>query len=561
MRIAVLTSFLAMLLAAAAVAAEQPGDSAVVHAAALHLLEDCGMAPADGEAVKCGFPAVMHGLAVRGAGRESLARAAGVLLARPTMQTSRAGGGFRVHFDTAGVHAAALLDTARNRIPGTAVAFAESVLASLAFVAPIECVTLGYGSLRDDGVLGGGPEYDVYVMDLANMYGYTTPDGWPPDGGTATTFITIDNDFAFVRPVKNRGIPGMQVTVAHELHHALQIGNYGYWQDHTYFYEMTSTWMEDVLYPAVDDYLQYLFASWGHFRNPDRPFTSNELICYSRGIWGHYIAARFGRDMMRTMWEQIRTAIPITAMDRALRTRDSDVAAAFAEWSLWNHFTGARSVPAKYYPDAADYPTMILPPVEYAPPSRTLPGTLEPLSGRSYDLIRPPDTMTVILVNTDLAGAVNRDGPAAYTLEFRAARPDQSWHPTPIGLFCHLGVATSTAWSTWYVIGDTVRRNIDPASLVEGRAFPNPFIPGSHQRVALPVDGAGEVRASLQVYNSGMDLVYASAVEAATWYLDRQMFFWDGKDAEGRPAASGIYFFVLDTGDRRVRGKIALVRR
>jgi uncharacterized protein YjaZ len=39
--------------------------------------------------------------------------------------------------------------------------------------------------------------------------------------------MTIHKDFSFVTPDSNRGLRAMKVTVAHEYHHAIQLGNYG----------------------------------------------------------------------------------------------------------------------------------------------------------------------------------------------------------------------------------------------------------------------------------------------------------------------------------------------
>lgn len=533
----------------------------MVHDAVVQLLENSAQLPPDGEPIKCGLSAVTTAMGIRSAHGAILSGAAATMLTRPVLQTSIARSGYRVHFDTTGVNAPALLDGAGAAIPGSFRAYVDSVFASLVYVTPIETQGLGYGTLPPDDTLNGGPEYDVFVMELGSMYGYTTPDGAPPDGGTATTFMTIDNDFSFVHPPANRGIPALHVTLAHELHHALQIGNYGYWQNDIFFYEITSTWMEDVLYPAVNDYYEYLQASWGHFRAPERAFTSNDLICYSRSIWGHYIAARYGREMMRTTWEQIRSVRPMAAIDRALRTRGYDAPAAFAEWTLWNHFTGARSDPSKYYPDGADYPLMAEIPVEYRPPSREITGSLAPFASRYYQLMRPPDTMTVIVANVDLAAATAQSAGKDYTFDFRASRPNDSYLPTPIGLYAHLGVATPVIWASWFVVGDTVRRNVDPAQFAEGRAFPNPFLPGTHARVAMPVDGADQVTGSVTIFSSGLDPVFASGTTTSSWYLDRQMFFWDGKRIDGSVVSSGVYVYVIDLGDRRVTGKIALVRR
>ena len=560
MKPAHLVMMLAVLIRQAGVPQEHGG--ADNSAAIRRLLSEQGVAPPEGEPVKCGLPAVFHALAIRReAGGERL-QAVEKVLTRPVMQVSTRRGAFRVHYDTSGIDAPALLDQNSAHIPGTAEAFVDSIFSSLSYMLPFESVTLGYGPLVGDGTLGGGPEYDIVLMELGAMYGYTTPDTWPPEGGMSSTFITIDNDFAFVYPLQNRGLPALRVTLAHELHHALQIGNYGYWTDHAFFYEITSTWMEDVVYPDVDDYLNYLAGYGGHFRMPDKSFSSNDLIMYSRSLWGHFISKRYSRDVMRMCWEQVRSAPPLQAINNALKAQGSEFVTAFAEWTLWNLFTGPRSNPGKYYPDGADYPSMVQVPFEYVPPARDVSGSLAALGSRYYQVIGSPDTMTVILSNLDLAGAGSVVPPnRAYAYHFRSTRSDESYRLTPLGIYARLDVADLSAWSTWYVMGDTVRRNYDPELLVEGKSFPNPFVPGTHARVCLPVKTDNPVRGTLYVFAGGIDLVYSSASVLSGLYQDRQMFFWDGKDNDGRLVPSGVYVYVLELEEKRLRGKIAVVRK
>jgi len=62
--------------------------------------------------------------------------------------------------------------------------------------------------------------------------------------------IDINNDF-IGSSFFTKGIQALRVTAAHEFHHAIQFG-YGWWgSDERYAYELTSTWMEDVVYTDV----------------------------------------------------------------------------------------------------------------------------------------------------------------------------------------------------------------------------------------------------------------------------------------------------------------------
>ncbi len=352
------------------------------------------------------------------------------------------------------------------------------------------------------------------------------------------------------------------MTLAHELHHALQIGNYGFWTNDVFLYEITSTWMEDVAYTDVNDYYNYLAASWGHFKNPDKSFTSNELIMYSRSIWGHYISKRFGIDVMRQTWEQVRLARPMAAIDNALRLQGVGVPAAFAEWTLWNYFTGERADPVKYYGEGAAYPLISQSPVEFTPPSRDLQGTLSPFASRYYQVIRGTDTVTIIPGNIDLALSLQSPLPTLpYVLRLRNTQADPSYHPVIPGLYCKLDVADIAAWSIWYVDQDTARSNYDPEVLVEGRPFPNPFTVDGRTQVYFPVNSLTQVQGSMYIFDAGNILVRTAGPTASVMYLGKQMFSWDGLVEGGRPASSGIYVYVIELPDRRLMGKIAVVRK
>jgi len=373
--------------------------------------------------------------------------------------------------------------------------------------------------------------------------------------------MTIDNDFQFVRPEKNRGLPGLRVTIAHELHHVIQIGDYGYWDEDAFFYEITSTWMEDVVYPEVNDYYNYLSATWGHFRNPETPFTSSELIMYSRAIWGHFVSKRLGIDVMRETWENIRLARPQTAIDQTLRAHGMDFAGAFAEWSLWNYFTGSRANPGKYYIDAAEYPLVLQSPVEFTGTSRDVPGSLRSLGTHYTQVQHGQDTMTVMMSNVDVAGTLLPSLPLLpYTLRLRTARVDDSYKLTPIGIYSKLDVTDMGLWSTWYVVRDSARPYIDPSSFSSERPFPSPFRPARTPCVYLPVEELEQQRGALYIFSASADIVREFPNASSTEHLGRQMFTWDGHLADGNIAPTGVYVFVIELPGRRVTGKIPLVR-
>jgi hypothetical protein len=517
--------------------------------------------------IKCGFSILaslrhqVHPLS------PEIESAAGLLQYRPVLQTSILRSGCRVHFDTTGTDAPALLDAQGARIPGTALAFAESTAAVLAHVEAVEVGEMGYPAPVEDGTEGGGPELDIYIVELGYSYGYTNADGDVPAGGRASSYITIDNDFAFVRPVANRGIPALKVTIAHEFHHVIQIGSYGLWPDDSYFYEITSTWMEDVVYTEVNDYYSYLRSDYSQFKSPGVAFTSNGMIDYSRAIWAHFIAKAYGDVMMRRTWEFIRDQRPLIAVDAALREGGSSFALAFTEWARWNFYTGSRADSIKYYPEGANYPEMVQLPHDFGAPSTTIAGTVDPTGMRYHQIFVPhsaggTDTLTIGAVNCDLTSALVSSPPAqSYTLDLRTDQPDATYKQTGAGIYAKFSAGDLPLWSIWFFVGGNSVLPSGLGSLKEGTAFPNPWFADGKSSVSIPVDATTPLMGQLQVYDAAMHRVYSSGDIPSTG-ATRQLFTWDGITSSGRVAATGVYVYYLSLSDgRTVKGKLAIIRR
>ncbi len=300
------------------------------------------------------------------------------IVVRPALQKSKVVGAVKVHYDTIGLNTPALLDQFHRRRPGTADAFADSVASIANHVLQFETHTLGYFAPPSDSIDGGGPEYDIYIMDLGlAYYGYTMPQRHlddKDDGGRYTSFVAIDHDFEFVAPDSNKGLPALRITLAHELFHAIQLGSYGYWYNELYYYELAATWIEDVVFPDVNDYFMFLRMVQGYFRRPDVPFTSNDAGMYSRCTWGHYMTKKFGLSSMRRSLELICDVRPLIALDSTLRENASTLPFAFAEWAKWNFFTGSHPYARDYFPEGDLYPELTRVDVQFAPPAQSLPG-------------------------------------------------------------------------------------------------------------------------------------------------------------------------------------------
>jgi hypothetical protein len=135
----------------------------------------------------------------------------------------------------------------------------------------------------DGAERGGDARYDVYVCDLASHdlgeLAATVAD--PP--GSGFSYIVVDNDYApaEVAPLTTTGTEQLRVTVAHELFHAIQIG-----EDRgrlpEWLAEATAVWMEGIVVPPDVDREIYRVALGG--AGTEEPYwRSGDLHEY--GAW------------------------------------------------------------------------------------------------------------------------------------------------------------------------------------------------------------------------------------------------------------------------------------
>ena len=507
------------------------------------------------------LPAISYAIKNRNRLSPEVLSALEIVLSRPTNQKSILLGSMRVHYDTTTYididgrtvdNVPAMLDSLHQKIPGTADQYADSVAAIANYCETFETQVLGYPPIPSDGNAGGGPEHDIYVTNLGD-YGYTTPDSVllskpnGGDGGTWTSFTTIDNAFQFVNPPVNKGMPGLRVTLAHELHHSIQIGNYGYWSNDIFFYEITSVWMEDVVFPQVKDYLQYTSSGEGHFANPQVPFNSDDFIMYSRAIWAHFVAKRFGKDAMLRSWEEIRVAPPLQAIDLALSKPPyySGFKNAFAEWTVWNYFTGARSDSVLYYPEGANYPEIVSSAIEFVPPSQSLGGSLAALSSAYYNINAGAQVSPFLVSNINFDSAV-----AGYTSTFPYSYSLVEDQGSSISSY--LIVPDPSNWYSKILVAGKI--DLDP--------FPNPFRANGLNQINIPVNGTGPMTGTLSIFSSDMKLVYSGILSSKlSTILGGQVLQWNGVKNNNEVVSSGIYIYFIQLQGQSIKGKFAVLRK
>jgi len=232
--------------------------------------------------------------------------------------------------------------------------FVDEVVAATDRSFAIENGALGWRRPKSDGArgrvggLGGQGQVDVYITDLGpRLYGFATPD--PGQKGTRRfAYLVLDNDYVgFPSPP----LASMKVTVAHEYNHVLHF-NYDTLED-LWMFEATATWMEQQVYPAINDYLNYLPTFAQH---PESPLTGREKV-YADGVWNHWLEARLGARVVRDAWAESPSVRPVhdsvasydssikRSGGRSFSREFAKFAAVTAEWSSSGAFPDARAYP------------------------------------------------------------------------------------------------------------------------------------------------------------------------------------------------------------------------
>ena len=256
-------------------------------------------------------------------------------------------GHFMIHYDLDGDAAPNLTDINENGVPD----YIDEVGIIADSTRKVLIEDMGFRSEVDDsdGI------YDIYIMSYdSNYYGVNVHEG------AGKSYIKIDNDYA--SGFYTTGIQVMRLTVAHEFFHAIQRA-YKVTQSITdqFFYELSSTWIEDIIVPDGDDYLYWIDD---FFNNPQQSW--DETDGYSLALFGHYLSTQFENitsekesTIIREVWENISNSnTPYEALNSILQiSYDSSFQAAWLDFvsrNMFNEIFIDMDNNIFYYEDQAD---------------------------------------------------------------------------------------------------------------------------------------------------------------------------------------------------------------
>lgn len=383
-----------------------------------------------------------------------------------------ASGAFAVNYDTSGQHAPDLVDDNGDGEPDWVVEVAAALDSARNLL-----LALGFdpAPADDDDI------YDVYLQEYnGDTYGLTVPDGSDVHG-RIVSYMLMDNDFAEDENYYTHGIDAARVTAAHEYFHAVQLG-YGWRGGDLFFYEISSTWFEDVAFPEVNDWVYWFKEGSETFgKKPTQPMARTDG--YSVAIFGHYlthITGDYQPDIMRQTWARFKSASATVAIEYGLTSYSSNLTVAWTDFVARLFLNGRASPELYFYPDQD---------LLDAPDPGTPEILVDNLNLPFYNL-RPG---TAGIQSLEVEQTTNlylkvRTAPATYAAKAVLCTQGYSLYQVSDNKWWSTGLAGDS--EVVLVVGGeldsvVIDAQISDLQLALNRLFPNPISPGNYDKMTI----------------------------------------------------------------------------
>lgn len=228
---------------------------------------------------------------------------------------------------------------------------AQAALAILERSWRIEVEELGFRAPLPDGGFGGADDLDVFILPGSGGAGAVGLEANPrTPWNDWSTYITLDPE--------DYGGELLAVTLAHEFNHCCQAADD--WFETIVALESTAVFVEDRVYDEDNDYYSYLdaFQSLPH-KPVDFVGGSWAWYVYAAALFPHFIAERYGDEVIADMWLNSRQRgyrnEPdfIDGLGEALLPFGVTFADVAREFARWRYFIGSRDDGAHFEEGAA----------------------------------------------------------------------------------------------------------------------------------------------------------------------------------------------------------------
>jgi hypothetical protein len=467
-------------------------------------------------------------------------------------------GHFRIHYTLSSSDSVPKADANQNTIPD----YVEHIGEIFDYCYHLELDSLGYQPPPNDNGADGGDEYDVYLHSLGNVYGYTNTDVPGTRANSYASYMELDNDY---KNYPTAGLDGARVTIAHEYFHAIQMGykfiiddseeSDEFWENDIFFYEISSTWMEDVCFNNINDYYNYLFS---FFADINLSFdTRNGSYEYGNCLWNHMLVKKYGADVIRTIWENINTYSALEANNLALEKVGSSLNHELSDYCIWNYFTGARADTNQFYPEGKNYPLVESEVNKLFNSDTTITRNLDHLSYSYYNLLDQQyrNTITIIPLNLE------RDHYRRATVVADLSRSMQSdFNEIAYQCYMRLIMNNSSSSSTRIIVTDAygevhIDTIVDKPKIGYG---PNPFV--VNRDVSFNVYYQLNKKSSVTISIFTEDGHKIRDFKYPDKDSGPHRFSWDQTELGRFPGGTGIYLLLFKTNYSQELIKFAVIQ-
>ena len=478
-------------------------------------------------------------------------------------------GKFLIHYTKYGNDRVDSTDKNYNSIPD----YIDSVCYYFDEVYSYEVNTLGYPAPPSDQNGGGSEAYDIYVRNMKEMgyYGLTEQDFRVSSTNSqpkATSFISIDNNYSVNtngnKSYNTLGIDALKITAAHEFHHAIQFVCFGV-NDKGFdiaIYEMYSTWMEYLQYPAVKDYINYaklLFTNPQEYRFGRRS-SSDIYTGYGWGIFFEFLHQKFGKSVSKDMWDNIgKGVLPFRALELSLNAKGSSLNDIWCELAQWMYHTGSKSYgisDANKFVDAEDLPAMKAI-TDTVNPSLLFSQSIYPYEFRLFSCVLPnnqtiadtADFMCSIVSPNPFYNVSTNQNPLVFSVSKQLTQNAIS----TTGYYWNLD-AKGMQYCSYAVFGKGIA--VKPNQVV----YPNPYILYQNQELMFPLPA--------MVNEGDMALLTIYTITGKMIYSDNLLIEIDPKNKanpgfntlvikylQADTLERGVYIFAVEHKGKTIHGK------
>jgi hypothetical protein len=262
-------------------------------------------------------------------------------------------GHFIIHYDNSGYNEVPQDFTYNDSIPDFVIKAAEYLDGSFSELHD----SLGYNIPPTDNI--ESPEIDVYFRSDYMYYGVTQPENEVEPGSNVwTSYLSLSTRLNDSTTFYTYGLEGLSVTCAHELFHVFQLG-YKFRNGDIFYFEMSSVWFEEHMFPKVNDYHSYFneyAVDWNYAIN-------NGRLDYDNVGFNLYLDKRFSStsaNIIHNIWNRIVDTSALQSIRDELEDQGSTFEEALKDWGSAQVLCGPYSANNFLYPfdDAIDMETI-----------------------------------------------------------------------------------------------------------------------------------------------------------------------------------------------------------